>query len=78
MNELKFCEVFKQMLKVSAFYLEKKSFIPKKIIFSPQSLNMPRQIQKMALAVLIFSEGFAGNVNKYKISFFWTRLKIKI
>ena len=39
LNELKFCEVsqnffFKQMLKVSAFYLEKqKSFIPKKYIF---------------------------------------------
>ena len=47
------------MLKVSAFYLEKqKSFIPKKIFFQPQSLNMPREIQKMAFAVLIFSEGF--------------------
>jgi hypothetical protein len=37
LNDLKFCEVsqnFKQMLKVSAFYLEKqKSFIPKKNIF---------------------------------------------
>ena len=57
----KFCEVsfiFKQMLKVSAFFLEKqKSFIPKKTYFKP--LNMPRYIQKMVLAVLIFSEGFA-------------------
>ena len=45
---------FKQMLKVSAFYLEKqKSFIPKKN-FKPYSVT----IQKMALAVLIFSEGF--------------------
>ena len=45
---------FKQMLKISAFYLEKqKSFIPKKIFFKPY-----RRIQKMALAFLSFSEGF--------------------
>ena len=43
------------MLRVSAFYLEKqKSFIPKKIFFGR------REIQKMALAVLIFSEGFGS------------------
>ena len=30
---------FKQMLKVSAFYLEKKSFIPKKKIFKPLSIS---------------------------------------
>ena len=65
---------FKQMLKVSAFYLEKeKSFTlrlieiyqnttTKRIFFKSQSLNMPRQIQKMALAVLIFSEGFAKHI----------------
>ena len=54
------------MLKVSAFYLEKlKSFIPKKIYFRPQSLKMPRQFQKMALAVLIFSEGFAQGDQLY-------------
>ena len=41
LNELQFCEVsqnfyFKQMLKVSAFYLEKqKSIIPKKILSKP-------------------------------------------
>ena len=35
-----------------------KSFIPKKIFFKPLSLNMPQSAQKMALAVLIFSEGF--------------------
>ena len=48
------------MLKVSAFYLEKQtSVIPKKNIFlAVVSLNMPREVQKMALAVLIFSEGF--------------------
>ena len=43
------------MLKVSAFYLEKQKkfcFYLKKIFFRP------REIQKMALAVLIFSEGF--------------------
>jgi hypothetical protein len=28
---------FKQFLKVSAFYLEKKSFIPKKNLFNPLS-----------------------------------------
>ena len=51
--------IFKQILKVSAFYLEKqKSFIPKNIFLRPQSLNMLREIQKMAFAVLIFSEGF--------------------
>ena len=56
---------FKQMLKVSAFYLEKqKRFIPKKIFFKPLSLNMPKYIQKMALAVLIFSEGFAKHHNE--------------
>ena len=45
------------MLKVSAFYLEKqKSFTPKKKFFGR---NMPREIPKMAFAVLIFSEGFA-------------------
>ena len=44
---------FKQMLKVSAFYLEKqKSFNPQKIFFKPDR-------QKMSLAVLIFSEGSA-------------------
>ena len=41
----------KQMLKVTAFY-------PKKILFKLWCLNMPRFIQNMALAVLIFSEGF--------------------
>ena len=47
------------MLKVSAFYLEKqKRFFPEKLFFWPSSLNMPRKIQKMAFAVLIFSEGF--------------------
>ena len=54
---------FKQMLKVLAFYLEKqKSFILKKIFFGHQSLNMPRPAQKMALAVLIVSEGIGNNV----------------
>ena len=50
---MKFSEVkytksyYKQMLKVSAVYLKKqKSIIPR--------------IQKMALVVLIFSEGFGG------------------
>ena len=55
----------KQILKVSAFYLEKqKSFIPKKICFKPLSLNMPQSAQKMALAVLIFSEGFVNTLSK--------------
>ena len=50
------------MVKVSAFYLEKqKSFIPKKMFFRPWSLNVPREIQKMAFAALIFSEGFECN-----------------
>ena len=53
----------KQMLKVSAFYLEKQiSFIPKKKLFSQ---SMPRLIQKMALAVLILSEGFVTTYNRF-------------
>ena len=45
---------FKQILKFSAFYLEKqKSFIPKKNFFLAVP---PRYIQKMALAVLIFQK----------------------
>ena len=47
---------------VKSYYTDfknKKSFIPKKNIFlAVVSLNMPREVQKMALAVLIFSEGF--------------------
>ena len=47
------------MLKVSDFSLEKQtSFIPKKICFEPYCLNMPTEIQNMAFAALIFSEGF--------------------
>ena len=50
------------------FYLEKqKSCIPKKIFFRSQSLNMPRQIQKMVLAVLIFTEGFDLTVLMYML-----------
>ena len=50
---------FKQVLKVSAFYLEKqKSFIPKKNKIRPLFLNRSREFQQMAFAVLIFSEGF--------------------
>ena len=46
---------FKQMLKVSAFYLEKqKGFIPKKIFFKPLSMSK----QKSFVTYPIFSEGF--------------------
>ena len=56
---------FKQMLKISVFYLIKqKSFIPKKIWFRPESLNRLREFQQMAFAVPIFSEGFASWKNK--------------
>ena len=42
------------------FYLEKqKQNIPKNISFKQMSLNISRYIQKIVLAVLIFSEGFA-------------------
>ena len=41
---------------------KQKRFIPKKIFFRP--LNMPRQFQKMPLAVLIFSEGFGKKVHR--------------
>ena len=62
LNELKFCEASrntKQMLKVSAFYLEKqKSFIPKKNMFLAIVSKYAKIVQKVALAVLIFSEGF--------------------
>ena len=46
LNELKFCEkfFFKQILKVSPFYLEKqKSFIPKKKI-KPVSLSKQKKL----------------------------------
>ena len=36
----------------------KKVLFLKKIFFKPFSLNMPRSAPKVALAVLIFSEGF--------------------
>ena len=50
------------MLKFSAFYLEKqKSFIPKKTIFLAVVSKHAKLIPKMALAVLIFSEGFGIN-----------------
>ena len=59
--------IFKQMLKFSAFYLEKqKSFIPKKTIFLAVVSKHAKIIPKMALAVLIFSEGF-DQVAKYTI-----------
>ena len=45
-----------------------KSFFPKKIFFMPYSLNMPRQIQKMALAILIFSEGFGFHRKAFQAS----------
>ena len=46
--------IFRQILKISAFYLEKqKSFIPKKKFFLAVS---PTYIQKMALAVPIFQK----------------------
>ena len=49
---------FKQMLKVSAFYLEKqKSFIPKKKYFWPLSISK----QKSFVYWLNFLEGFAQN-----------------
>ena len=49
--ELKFCEI----LKVSAFYLEKqKCFIPKKIFLS----NCQYQNKKALFTDPIFSEGF--------------------
>ena len=47
---------FKQMLKISACYLEKqKGFIPKKIYFRPLSISK----QKVLFTDPIFSEGFA-------------------
>ena len=53
---------FKKILKVSAVYLDQKKFLfLRKIFFRLLSLNMPREIQKMAFAVLIFSEGFGMN-----------------
>ena len=36
----------------------KKNYSEKKMFFKAKFLNMPRSIQKMALAVPIFSEGF--------------------
>ena len=54
LNELKLCE----MLKVSAFYLEKqKSFIPKKIIFQAVVNSKKRDL----FTDPIFSDGFDMN-----------------
>ena len=59
----------KQILKISAFYLEKqKSFIPKRIWSKPWSLNRPKEFQQMAFAVPIFSEGFAYHVVRQWLS----------
>ena len=54
------------MLEVSTFYLEKQKSVNPKKIFGAVSLNMPREILKMALAVLIFSEGF-GSYCAYEV-----------
>ena len=65
LNELKFCEVsqnsfFKQMLKVSAFYLERqKSFIPKILFFLSRCQY---QNKKALFTDPIFSEGFELNL----------------
>ena len=49
---------FKHMLKVSAFYLEKKVSFLKKIWSKPMSLNRPRLFQQMALCCLNFQQRF--------------------
>ena len=61
MNELKFCEVFtkfffKQILKVSAFYLEKQ-----KNIFLAVFSKHAKVIPKDGASRLNFPEGFGGN-----------------
>ena len=64
LNELKVCEVSRNLISNNCWKFQlsilknKKSFMPKKIFVRPLSLNMPREIQKMVSAVLIFSEGF--------------------
>ena len=51
--------IFKQMLKVSAFYLEKqKSFIPKKNIFLAVVSKQAKIIPKEGASRLNFPEGF--------------------
>ena len=50
---------FKLNLKVSAFYLEKKSFIPKKNFFKPFSISK----QKSFVYWRNFPEGFAAVVD---------------
>ena len=48
-NELKFCEEIKEILKVSDFYLDKqKSFIPKKILSVPCTMDSSLFSQQMA------------------------------
>ena len=49
---------FKHMLKVSAFYLEKKVSFLKKIWSKLMSLNRPRYFQQMALCCLNFQQRF--------------------
>ena len=63
--ELKFCEVSRNYFsnrcwKFQLSILKNKKNIPKKnVFFKRLSLNMPQSAPKVALAVLIFSEGFA-------------------
>ena len=59
-NFVRLHEIFFQADAESFTFLSwktKKVYSLKKF-FRPKSLNMPREIQKMAFAVLIFSEGF--------------------
>ena len=71
MNELKF--FFKQMLKVSAFYLEKqKSFIPKKNFLG----RCQYQNKKALFTGPIFSEGFGDNFVKLCLLVYEAQYKI--
>ena len=54
-------DFLKQMwsnLIIQTLKTKKVLFLKKNIFLAVVSLNMPREVQKMALAVLIFSEGF--------------------
>ena len=65
LNELKFCEVSRKSISNRYWKFQLSILKNKKLLFlrkyiRSQSLNMSREIQKMAITVLIFSEGFEG------------------
>ena len=60
--ELKFCELSRNSFKKSFEKFQLSILKSKKVLFLKKMFFKPRYIQKMVLAVLIFSEGFHQTV----------------